>query len=1201
MRNEGASGVLVKIILFEWRYQSKQISFIAAIAIFFLLGLLIGGQPPGEPNLLINGPQAIAHALALLSLGAIFVVTMFCANALLRDSEHRMNDIIFTTSVTKHQFLFGRFVGSFTAAVLVFSVSILAMAFSRFLPWVPVERVGPANPVFYLWPLFFIVIPNIFLFGSLLFSIAALTRNALATYVGGVAIYVLYFTASGLMNSPVMAGSAPATQEGLAFAALADPIGMAAIIEQTRYWTNAERNGQLLGLSGHFLANRLLWVGIGVVLLTGLGRFFSFRAPNAKPKKEKPVPRESPPPISDRAPDLCHSGRAQWHAFRSSVKLEIGAIIRGLPFIGFLILWLFMIAMELVSAIHNGNFGSPSYPTTALMFSRFEQTTNLFGLLLVVYYSAELVWRDRELKMSELVDAAPTGGLVPFGAKLAALTFLIGTLIATGVATALIFQFSRGYGHIQPNVYLALFYVHGLPLVLIAVLALLTQTLTPNKYLGMPALVLLVLTMHRGLFTGANHFMLRYAGAPPVIFSDMNGFGHFLEPFSWFMLYWLCGAGFLVCLTLGLWRRGADTRLAVRLRSLPVRLGSRGKLGAGLCLAAMLLCGGWIFYNTHIRNTYETSDQRLDKKADYEKIYGAYADRPQPKITDLAITLDLFPEQRRLRVRGRLELINTSDQAMHDLLLNVRDNLTVDELSITGAALESFDKRFNTYLIHFEQALLPGKSARCEWDFVLANPGFVNDDPDLSISANGSFLLAPRLMPSFGYREGLALKDPIERRKRGLHALDGESADGDEHLDQHSDKDVHWLNFEATISTTADQIAVAPGDLVKRWRENDRHFFHYVSPRPVTPFLAVVSARYEVRREQHGAVAIEVYHHPGHGYNIDRMIKAAKDSLDYCEAQFGAYSLSHLKVVEIPDYWSFFSGIGLPGMIGFQESRSFLADTRNPRDMDLVTRRIAHEVAHQWWGHQLSVSTGPGASLLVESLAKYTEMMVLERTYGRDYLKPLMRYEMDRYLRGRANERDRETPLLSEDRAYLAYSKGMIAMLAIQDLIGEAAFNQALRRLLAEHGPGQTPAVADDLLMALFAVASAENRVVIEKWLKRILLYDLKVTDAQYRVLADGRYETTLELSTRVNESDGVREEPSVFDENIEIGLFSKHPGHGGDGQEVLYLARHHFTGASTRLMILTDRPPAFVGVDPNLYFIEKNRFDNFKKVEQQP
>ena len=88
--------------------------------------------------------------------------------------------------------------------------------------------------------------------------------------------------------------------------------------------------------------------------------------------------------------------------------------------------------------------------------------------------------------------------------------------------------------------------------------------------------------------------------------------------------------------------------------------------------------------------------------------------------------------------------------------------------------------------------------------------------------------------------------------------------------------DANWINFEAVVSTSQDQIALTTGELVKEWIEGDRKYFHYKAEEKILKYFPFLSARYGIKMDRWQDVDIEIYYHEGHEYNIDMMIKSIK-------------------------------------------------------------------------------------------------------------------------------------------------------------------------------------------------------------------------------------------------------------------------------------------------------------------------------------
>ncbi|WNG56220.1 hypothetical protein F0U59_16700 [Archangium gephyra] len=1182
--------MLSGIIAFEWRYHTRQLTFVAAALGFFLFGFALTGTGFGPASVRLHSPWLVAESLGFLSLLSVFALAPFSASAIVRDAEHRMEGLLYCTPIGKLEFLGGRFLGSLLAAATAFGCSIPGMLLASFMPWQDAARAGPVNPGAYLWAFAVLALPSMLFAAALMFSIAATTRSTLASYVGSVAVYVLYLVCASLTNSPLMAASSPGGGEGLSLAALLDPFGLSGFFEQTRYWTAAEQNSRFVSLSGPFLLNRLATVGTAALLLAAAYWRFSFRvlkgagSSRRTPRPETPASAPAGASITLRAPRVADPGTpGSWLAvYASAAGMELRALFRRIPVALVILLWMALAASELVSDITGGEYGSAQLPTTGQLVSTLAQPLSLFGLIVLVYFSTELAWRERRFRLAETLHATPASSAALVAAKWTALALLVLGLITASIVVGVTVQVARGYRVFEPGLYLSLFYFEGVPLLLFAAVALFVHALSPHRYTGLWGVLLAALVKLKGDVLGLEHHLGRLLTAPAVVHSDMNGFGHLATPFHWHMLYW---GAFSLLLALGasvVWRRGIHSTSGERLRALLRGWTRTHRALSGSLLAVLAGTGGWVLYNTDVLNERESARELLDWKADYEKTYRPLAELPQPGLSGIQTEVALFPEERRYQVSGYYELVNETATPINRVHVAVRREARVVDLSVPGAKRVSHDERFGMYAFALDAPLAPGARTGVHFQLEFSQPGFVNEEPGTSVVENGSFIFGPITFPSIGYRQSYELTNPRERRKRGLP----EQAPPEDTPHGEGPEAPRWVRFEATVSTSADQLAVAPGRLVRQWEQDGRRYFHYRSEAPMTNVFAFASARYQVERRQHHGVTLEVFHHPAHGANVERMLRAAAATLDYMQQHFGPYPHEALRIVETPTYWRF-GAFAMPGMVAFVEDRGFLTDSTAPERLDLVSRRVVHEVAHQWWGHQLSPATGPGASTLVESLTKYSELRVLEAMYGREYVRRSLAFELDRYLEGRSGETVKENPLATVGKQpYLYYGKGSVVMSALGDLLGEETMNRALRELLrTEGGPGGN-ATTGELLAHLRAVAPAEAHPLLRDWLEDITLYDLRTESAHLQPLADGRYEVTLRITAGKSHADGSgNEAPVELHEPIDVGFFGK--------ERALAVRRHELhSGLNTVSFVLDERPVSVV-VDPYLTRIDRNRFDN--------
>jgi hypothetical protein len=612
-------------------------------------------------------------------------------------------------------------------------------------------------------------------------------------------------------------------------------------------------------------------------------------------------------------------------------------------------------------------------------------------------------------------------------------------------------------------------------------------------------------------------------------------------------------------------------------------------------VAVFLATGGFVFYDTNVRALYETGEDLADWREAYERTYRRYEHLPQPSAAALRTDVEFFPEERRFRVSGTYLLENRTAQPIDTVLVSVRRELRPEMMELRGSRLVRYDAPSGMYLFVFDRPLAPHQGT--ELRFRIPSPpnrvesaGF-----DYSVVENGSYLTRQAAFPRLGYVVGYELEHPYIRQLRGLQPpRKGAGMQNDPSNDDQRDL---WLTLDATVSTSGDQVAVAPGELVREWRQGGRRFFRYRTAGPITPVYAFASGRYQVRRVNHGGVMVEVYHHPGHDANVPKMLATATRSLDLFGERFGPYPRRHLRIVELPRYWNF-GAFALPGMIVMPENRGFLTDAGSGGNVDLVTRRVAHEVSHQWWGHGLYPARVEGGTMLVETLAKYSDLRVLEAMKGRADVLSLLRFEREMYLLWRTYMPTAEPPLTRVvDLEHVYYSKGTIVMEAIRDLIGQDALDRALRNLLQAHGPGMRRATVADLRAALYAEAAPEHHALIGEWIDGVTFYHLRVESATAQALPGGRWRVTAMVRARktVDPGGGTPVTEAPLDEAIDVAVFGNDPI---DTKAVpLYAAKHRLRGGLAEVTFEMRGRPRFISLDPFERRIEAERADNMRQV----
>lgn len=1196
--------MFVGMMGFEWRYHAKRLTFGLLLLVVSIMAFTMVMQGYGANPAHVNSPYAVMQSFGLLSLWTLLTQTMLTVHGALRDDEHGMRELVLSRPVGRLRYLASRYLGIVLSGMVMMFVAALVMMVAPLILPMEASQLGPTRPFTYVWALVTLILPDVLLVSALLFAVAAFMRNTLSIYVAGIAIFALYTVVAMLTNSPLMAGSAPSTPEALARAAILDPFGITAFFEQTRYWTPAERNVRLVSLSGTYLWNRVLWTAVAAAVLAVTHVTVSLGATvrrKSAPKQRDiefasrtPVAGGSVPSLSYSpvAPTV-HGSATFWSALRSTTALELRQVFNAWIFRALMLLWIVIFGIEVLSELDSGEFGTRLLATTRLMVGRLTDPLRLIGTLVLVYFSAEVVWRERQLRFEAVVDATPASNGVFFLSKLITLCALPLVMTALGLGAAIVAQLSVRGAEIMPLVYLAQFWFAAYPLVLLAMAALLMQVVTGNRWVGMIGTFLVAVIMLDGSSVGLEHPIWRYAAAPSVSYSDLDGFGPAASSFSAFMAYWTTCALLLGVVSWAAWRRGYDAGVRARLANVWRVAAMRTSLlvAAGVFIAA----GGALFYQTNVVHAWESRDDRRTWQVGYERTYRPFAHLPQPSIVGVSIDVNFEPRQRRAVVHGVLALKNNSLRVIDTVLLRLRRDDAYGSVTINGDSATVRDERFGMWRFALTRPMQPGDTGTMEYSLTLDRGGVRASGFSQDVAANGSYLTIWDAMPALGYRSGNEIDDPNVRRKEGL----GSSSSGVAPLDsmdalvaetRRAGNAIAWATMHAVVSTTDGQQPLAPGRLVREWTVGDRTFAEYRADSLMPARFAFLSGRYAVKRVRHGDVAVELWYHPGHPQNVDRIVNAATLSLDVLGKRFGAYNNRTLRMAEVPAGWPF-GAFANSGMLIFTENRGLMSDPRS-EDVDLVTRRVAHEVAHQWWGYTVDPVTVVGATTIVEGLAKYSEQLVVAELHGADALPAMLRFDHDRFLSGRARDGNLEPTLVSSrDESYMYYGKGAVAMRALHDALGDSIVTGVLRELVARERGAFGAATATQLHQMLRAAATTdEHRALVDEWFTGRVMHDMRA-DSAHATRAGAGYRVQANFTVRrVNVREGAEDIGSADGVLVDVVV-------RGAGDSVLYAGKTRVVGTAVDVAVDVLGLPVSVEIDPMVRWIDRERSNNWRGV----
>jgi ABC-type transport system involved in multi-copper enzyme maturation permease subunit len=1221
---------------FELRYRFKSISTYVYFFVWLMFSFLSVASenfgPVGSSNgkVLLNSAYSNAFNDFGASLFGVIIIAAIFGTSILRDFQRDTYQILFTQPISKFAYLGGRWAGSFVTTVFAFSGMMVGTFLGTFAPWADHARIGPNHLWAYLQPFLSILVIQIFFIGSGFFVIGALTRKIFIVYLQGVALFMLYVIGITVFF---------ATRSLERFwSGILDPVGFILFNDITRYWTVVEKNSLCITWSatlsgGVFLYNRLLWITVGCMALGAVWALFpmSVEALTARSQGRRAA-KAKEHDLAEALPvhSLVGSGLPTVHPtftaattfaqYLSLSRLRLRNILRDIPF------WA-IVAILLAFAVNNGYFAGRVaernvWPVTYLMVQAVEGSALLFLLVVAGLYAAELLWGERDTHFDGIHDALPiresTDWLSRFTAVLVVEIILLGVVMVVGI----FMQTISGYYHYELAQYFKELYIVTFPQVVgFVLLAMFVQTVVSNKFVG-HAIVIGLFVLMPILYTfGWENTLYLVGQVPAYTYSDMNGYGHFVPALFWSITYWLAIMAFLGVISIALSRRGPEDSLRARAR-LALRVTPRLAPLALLFAVVAAGAGGWYFYNAHVLNEYLDSQARRDIQADYENKFKQYENLLQLKVTAVDASVNIYPDRRSFDGSARITLQNKTDQPISQI------HITDQKQSVTNV---QFDRPFhlvssaprNLYSIYaLEKPLAPGETATLICNVGHQTRGFRDGNEPAEFAYNGTFFDSD-YFPYIGYNINFELDDPRRRREEKLPPLEEMAHRGDP---VHSVNNVFfrgesdWVTYHTIVSTSPDQMAIAPGYLQREWQANGRRFFEYsMGSTHILDFFAYISAQYQTRKETYheasGDIALEVYYDPAHTYDIDDMLASSRAGLDYYERVYSPYQFKQYRIFEFPRYRTFAQSF--PNTIPYSEGIGFIGRVLKPTDVDFTYFVTAHELGHQWWAHQLIGADVEGSNMMSESLAEYSALQVMAHKYGRDLMHRYLRHELDAYLRGRAGEVRHEPPLaLVQREDYVWYQKGGQILYTLADYIGEDELNLALHNFLTQyryanannqvdaHQTASASGSLDDrypdtrlLVDAIRAQTPPELQYLVDDGFNRIVLYDNKAVSATSEKTPNGKYKVTLEVQARKVQADGNgAETPLPLADYIEIGVFSGKK----DEEKPLYLKKEKLTEERKTFEIIVDHAPTLAGIDPYNKLIDRNADDNMIDITRR-
>ncbi len=1216
------------IYTYELKHWIKQPAIY--IYAFFILALAImtmSGMAAEDSNRF--GGRVINSSVFLLEMTRKFILLLFLilpavfGLSIYRDFSTRMHTILYAYPFSKRDYLAAKYLSAFTIFMAI--TAMLGLGYivgAELIPGANQELLQSFNPVAYLQLYGLFILPNIVLLSGIVFSVVLLSRN----------IYAGFVTALLLLVIQQIAGSQLVGGNGSLLAGMLDPLGLKSFGYYTSQWTVDDRNNKLLPFEGVVIWNRLLWLAVSFGIFFITYRKFNFHQGALSIINTKRIQAQKAAqhfgmihkvvlPKANFDFSFLHKLRGTWQL----AKIDFRSIVTSRSFLCLVLGGLIFVTV--VMSTVDPRLGTETLP----------MTWQLLELPIIVYagvinvitflYAGLLVHRGKLANMHQLIDSTPVENWMLLGSKFLALVKMQMVLLSLVMLGGIFTQIIKGYYNFEIGQYLFnLFGINLIHFAIWAMLALFIQTVIDNPYIGFFLLLFAPIgfiglsefgPQHLGL-DFLEQMMFRYNQAPGDVFglkySDLDGYGAMLPSYFIYKFYWALAGLLLLVATLMLWNRGLPQSFVERLTIGKQRFSGKLAVGFMVIFFAFISLGAGLYYESNVTHDYFTRGQKIELLTAAEKKYKRYEHYVQPKIVSVKMNMNIFPEERQFNSDGQYWLVNKSEQPIDTLIINY----------LTGTnAHYSFNK--STQIVsrdtvadfsHFDilvlsESLVPGDSMHMT---------FTNhNDPTTLLRTN-----------DFVKSQGAIIKDNIFPRfgnylefVRSTNNLGGRSKapkPSEDHAHHHSymGMDADHVDFEAIISTSSKQTAIAPGALKKHWVENNRNYYHYETQKKICMSYLFLSGDYELASDTWHDIDLEIYYDKDHAYNISRMMNGLKAGLDYCTENFSPYQFKQVRIVEFSQI-NGRTAHGYPSVIPTGEGAGFIADVDDSPEggNDFAFGTAVHEVAHMWWGHQVMPSETRGAKLIVESMAVYVSMKVEELINGVDKARALRKGGLESYLKERTRQRREESPLMYAypDENYLAYQKGGSVLYAMSDYLGEKVLNNALKNYVEAVAYQEGTYTTSEEMVDYIRVATPDSlQYLIHDMFETVTLYDNKMDDWSATALDNGSYR--VDMSFHISKFRSGKNGKAVYSDNqsdslsyqspdkdivihslplsdyIEVGLFD-------ENEEELLLQKIKVSNIRNTFTFVVDKKPEKVGVDPYFKLIDRSLSDNIMRHKE--
>ena len=1031
----------------EWRVIGRHpLTWLALICSTVFSALVVQGSPVGPTD-------GAGAALRWLNMFWPMFVLPFVAGAVapiiyLREINHDMDGIIGSYPVTRRGWLFLR-VGSFflilMTACLLAEVAFLVALQSKFpdqLGKLALEGLG--------W-LFLVQSTSCLLWASALGLVACRFASSGVIYFSAAAGWLIYLTFATLSGTPMIAGSsvvfAPLKQAML----LLDPYAATAMMG------TMPDSGALQSRTVVVTAGRVIWLAISAILLHRI------RAVPAIRERLLRLPRWKGPGS--------HAQSAR------PTSLHLRFVAGDKVFLLLVIGWVVMLLPEVLAGTDYVEPFSVLVPDSRDALNRVMwDMVGAIGPILLLYIADRICRMYSATRMAELYAATPHRPTALVATHLLSLLLVAAAFVALAGLCVLVAQMVGG-SSIQLSEYSVQMGLVLSRLVIFAALFVAFHGLFRSRLASNLAGAAMIALGSESVASalGVQHPLARPLATPLSVPDEVWGYGGSLSAHGQIMTFWA-----LVALAALLFAIGWHNRtLPFAQRRLSQVLRRPASMGAIALLALAGVQAARTDASLRAEGGLVSQAERNDWRSRYERRFGAWMGRGQPVSTLIRSRVDFYPAESRVNLDSAMTLMNRTPKPIERVLIgrNLRDPGS-GVVQLGAASIESSDGLTGQAIYRLARPLQPGETIILRYSLSIHQSALMRAAAPIVVRDRFAALPVDNLLPVIGFEPRFRLRDPAVRRQHGLPPLAMSPPSSGRTPKPGSLRDDEVM-LDSVVSTSAGQLIVAQGELVREWQADGRAFAHFRTPMPIRNMPAFFSVPWAASIYPVGRHLVKVYA-PRRLAGDHPTILGTMDTLAWLSRDIRPYPGRALNVVATPEIG--LTGYALPQIIELSDKFAFRAVPSADAQFDQAYRRAAHEASHQWFGHQLGHALPDERAFLVESLAKYAELVMIERRFGKGAMRALVQYERERYREERIEPTRPVVPLIDAEDGSDMYSRATLAFACLRARVGDDHILRALRQTFRSQTSG-TPARAVDFVRILTAIAPEKERATVTQLL----------------------------------------------------------------------------------------------------------------------